>query len=147
MAHGQFAGFKGLGVRLSSVDTVAQNELGVRVIDAHGGEHVYVQASAAVTAGAAVIIEADFNVSEAAVGEYIFGVSPQALALDEFGWVQVRGEVVDAQVSTGVAAGDGLAHEATTAGELSTVSAVDLPPVVGVALTAEASNLADVYLF
>lgn len=145
MAHGQFSGFKGLGVRISSVDTVAKNELGVRVMGAHGEDYVYVVAGAGgVTAGDALEYSAENEVITSGAGSALVGVAVTTLLAGEFGWVQVRGTVKDAAAAATVAAGDFIGRVAG-AGVVADVAATE--PVAGVALTAAAGGVADIYLF
>lgn len=149
-----FASYKLLGVDVTKVDTTAQHELGTRVTHADGSEFVYVQAgTGGVAAKSCVKLTAGYEVVASGSG-WVFGIAPVALAVDEYGWVQTKG-VVTANVDTGVVA-NALLSILATSSKLNEVAAVaeggatshaaGAHSLRAVALTAESSGTASVYL-
>lgn len=128
-------------VNLSQVDTVAQYQLGLKVL-ADSGEYIYGQASGAIDEGAAVSYEVtatDCQFAELTTGtaNLCVGGACEALADNEYGWAWIGGSggYDNLLVAAGVA--DNVALKATaTPGELDGGAG---SAVVG-ALTAAASG-------
>lgn len=99
----------------------------------------------------------EWEANPSANGELAWGVANTALADNEFGWIQVGGRVNNAKVATSVSVGQLLCAVADSNLRFNPVIDVDEGGATAhgvgvqagraVALTAESSNLADIYLF
>lgn len=146
-----------LGSDFTRIDTAQKHELGSFDYDNEGGAYVYVKAGGAIAVKDAVMLETGFVGKQATTGKYLFGVAVSTLALNEFGWIKIRGKVI-AKADTALNAGDGVASVIiTTAGRVSEPVAVNEGGATshgvgrhssrGVGLVNEASNEATIYLF
>lgn len=135
------------GANPARTTTDAEFGLGDIVSDGKGSVFVYVQASEALTANAAVLITeaaasemVDNTATASAFGDRV-GVIAVAFLINEFGWAQTYGAAI---VSVGTsAAANTLLNTTATAGRLdddSTAGAEDIPGIVTTA--SESSNLA-----
>jgi len=157
-----FAGARRLGAVLDFAPTTDQGDgitLGERVTDQLGNEFVYVQAAEALGLGVPVDFTSAFVASVSDSGDPIFAVvrgDGTAFAADEYGWVQTRGIVPDAQVAASTAAGDPLASVADSNGDFFVVidvdeAGADTATAGGLstrayALEAESSGVADILI-
>lgn len=152
-----YSGSKLLGVDVSVVDTTAAHELGDTFTDQQGRSYVYVQDSGSgVALGDSVKLIAGKKVTTCANNDAIYGVAQVAIGANQYGWVQVRGEV-SAKINTSVAANILLGLLALTGAKLQAVPAVNeggaTVYVAGVhtvrakSLTAESGGFATVYLY
>lgn len=135
------------GADSTRTTTNAEFGLGDVVSNGKGSVFVYVQASEALTANAAVLITeaaasemVDNTATASAFGDRV-GVIGSAFLINEFGWAQIYGAAV---VSVGTsAAANTILNTTATAGRLdddSTAGAEDIPGIVTTA--SESSNLA-----
>lgn len=145
-----------LGIRVDSTYATKQHDLGRYWFDSRTGKgYRYVQANGAIAQYAPVKLGAGYDCAAAGINDAVFGVAQVALADNEFGWVQVLGECT-AKVVTSLAALALVSRAAGTSGQLQALVAVDEGSTtahgvgdqsdIGQTLTAEASNLATVFL-
>jgi len=128
--------------------TNAEFGLGDVVSDGKGSVFVYVQASEALTANAAVLITeaaavemVDNTATASAFGDRVGVISTSAFLINEFGWAQIYGAAI---VSVGTsAAANTLLNTTATAGRLDDDSSAGAEDIPGIVTTAsESSNLA-----
>lgn len=147
---------KWLGINvLEEAHATAKHELGLKIPGANGKEFMYVEAGGTLVAGYGLAIkygDASTNYPYVlepadAATEQVIAIAIVAASDGEFCWVQTKGVVANVNVATSVAAGNVLIGSAS-AGRFAAVAnnADEVVKPFAVALEAEASNLADVYI-
>lgn len=132
--------------------TEAEFSLGVKCGDGQGKEYVYVQASEALTANAAVLITeagasemVDTTSTASAFGDRV-GVVEVAFASGDYGWAQVYGANASLSVGSSCAANTAI-NSTGTAGRLDDDATAGAEVIDGIVTTgAEDSNLAAAFL-
>lgn len=99
-------------------------DLGARAEDEAGRVFRFIQANGAISAGDVIAIGDGYDCAPLSGAGIAWAVAPVAIADNEYGWVQTRGQV-DAAVASSLSAGDDLAALTNGSGQLQGVAAVD----------------------
>jgi hypothetical protein len=130
-----FAGQKLLGVDFTQSGSTLEHTLGTRVGTDDGKEFVYIQANGAIAVGDIVTMAAGYDCPPLAAAGAAWAVANTAIADNSYGWVQVKGVVASAGVTTGPTTGarlmpvtgsGGLLDDAATPGAADGVFAIQL---------------------
>ena len=121
---------------LTEVSTTALNQVG-EVVNSPDGtkQYMYIQANGAIPIKSAVKLDSAVNDGVSVLvstndDEPIVGVSLATMALDDFGWILVRGDVL-CKVIVSTATGSALAA-GDTDGTLKLAAAADVPTAKGI---------------
>ena len=121
---------------VTEVSTTALNQVGEIVNSPDGTkQYMYIQANGAIPIKSAVKLDSAVNDGVSVLvatndDEGVIGVSVSTLALDEYGWILVRGDVL-CKVIVSTATGSILASGATD-GTLKLAVVTDLAPAKGI---------------
>ena len=134
---------------LSDVDTTQRNMLGASVEDETGGVYVYLQGVASTVAGDWVIYNSATFLTTRLVTAILAGpiaVAMAALLLNNFGWYQIGGIVLSANIASDAAANGKPLYASATPGRATTTAAAGTAIFGASGQGAAATNVGNAYL-